>query len=114
MEVLSGLLPGAQITGLGPDAEIVVNEKGAGQSALPYRFDLIDGAALFKMAEVLDTGAKKYGAGNWKDISVNDNLNHLLAHVYAYLAGDRSDDHLSHVLCRATFALGVSLAEGEV
>jgi hypothetical protein len=62
------------------------------------------------MAEVLDHGAKKYGANNWRLIPVEDHLNHLLMHVYAFLAGDRSDDHLSHALCRATFALGVALA----
>jgi len=32
-------------------------------------------------------------------------------HVYAYLAGDRSDEHLSHIMCRAMFAQGVAAAE---
>lgn len=101
------------IKGVGPEAETVYNELGAGQSHLPYRFDLIDPQALFKIAEVLHQGAEKYGANNWRGIPVEDHLNHLIAHAYAYLAGDRSDDHLSHVGCRAIFAAGVALTEGD-
>lgn len=96
-----------------PDAPTVVNTKGGAQSDIPARFDLIDGPALFEMAKVLDHGAKKYGENNWRKIDVDDHLNHLIMHTYAYLAGDRTDDHLSHILCRAMFALGVALEESE-
>lgn len=92
-----------------PDAPTTVNEKGGKQSDIPVRFDLIDGKALFEMAKVLDAGAKKYGEDNWRLITVEEHLNHLIMHAYAYLAGDRTDEHLSHILCRATFAQGVSL-----
>jgi hypothetical protein len=92
-----------------PNAPVTTNEHGGSQSDVPVRFDLIDAKALFEMAKVLDHGAKKYGANNWRLIPVEDHLNHLLMHAYAYLAGDRTDDHLSHALCRATFALGVNL-----
>lgn len=92
-----------------PDAPTTTNEKGGSQSFIPVRFDLIDGRALFEMAKVLHHGAVKYGEDNWRLISVNDHLNHGIMHAYAWLSGDRTDDHLSHFLCRATFALGVSL-----
>jgi hypothetical protein len=92
-----------------PDVPTTTNEKGGSQSDIPVRFDLIDARAMFEMAKVLDSGAKKYGTDNWRGIDINDHLNHLLMHTYAYLAGDSTDDHLSHILCRATFALGVSL-----
>jgi len=92
-----------------PEAPTISNVKGGSQSYIPVRFDLLDANALFAAAGVLHEGADKYGAGNWRLIPVRDHLNHLLTHVYAYLAGDRSDDHLSHALCRATFALGVEL-----
>lgn len=94
-----------------PEAPTTTNEKGGSQSDIPVRFDLIDGKALFEMAKVLHQGAEKYGENNWRLISVNDHLNHLLMHAYARLAGDTSDEHLSHILCRATFALGVALQE---
>lgn len=31
-------------------------------------------------------------------------MNHVIQHLYAYLAGDDSDDHLSHAILRAMFA----------
>lgn len=100
------------IPGMGPDAPIVINEQGAGQSDLPYRFDLIDGPALFEMAKVLDEGAKKYGDKNWRRIpDVETHLNHLISHAYAYLGGDRSDEHLSHIMCRAMFAQALALEQ---
>jgi hypothetical protein len=97
--------------GLGPDAPVVVNEKGAGQSHLKYRFDLADGRAMFRMCEVLAQGAEKYGDNNWRGISIEDHLNHLITHAYAYLSGDRSDFHLSHIMCRALFAQAVEEQE---
>lgn len=95
----------------GKDAPTVVNERGGGQSDIKTRFDLIDSKAIFAMARVLDEGAKKYGENNWRKIDVKDHLNHLIMHVYAYLDGDRSDDHLAHIMCRAMFAQGVAYNE---
>lgn len=85
------------------------NERGGRQSLIPVRFDLIDGPALFEMAAVLHTGAKKYGEENWRVIDVKDHLNHLIMHAYAFLSEDDSDDHLSHIMCRAMFAKAVFL-----
>ncbi len=90
------------------EAETEVNEAGGKQSHIPVRFDLIDAKAMFAMAGVLSEGAIKYGENNWRLIPVEDHLNHLLMHTFAYLSGDRTDEHLSHILCRATFAIGVS------
>jgi len=97
----------------GKDAPTEYNERGAGQSHVPARFDLIDGKAMFAMAAVLHEGAVKYGANNWRGISIDDHLNHLIMHAYAYLAGDRSDEHLSHIMCRAMFAQAVEIADIE-
>lgn len=100
------------IEGVGPDAPTVVNEHGGKQSQVLYRFDLVDPIAMFEMTKVLKKGADKYGKDeNWRKIPVKDHLNHLLIHVYAYLAGDTQDDHLSHALCRAMFAVAVDRAE---
>lgn len=97
-----------------PDAPTVTNERGGSQSHIPVRFDLIDPKALFAMAAVLHEGAEKYGEDNWRLIDIRDHLNHAMMHINAYLAGDTSDDHLSHLLCRATFACGVALTEHEI
>ena len=95
-----------------PDTDTTTNDRGGSQSLIPVRFDLIDGSALFEMAAVLHTGAEKYGEGNWRKIDISDHLNHLLMHTYAYLAGDRQDGHLNHIMCRAMFAQAVELQGG--
>ena len=97
------------INGVGKDALIEENELGGRQSNSGYRFDLIDPKALFATAKVLKEGFDKYGDDNWRKIPTRDHLNHLLVHAYAYLAGDRQDEHLSHAVCRAIFALGVDI-----
>lgn len=97
------------IAGMGPDVPVVVNESGGKQSKLDYRFDLIDPSAMFALANICATGAEKYGEWNWRRIGVNDNLNHALAHIYAYLAGDTQDEHLEHAFCRVMFALSLHL-----
>ncbi len=95
------------------DIETHTNEKGGSQSHIPVRFDLADGNAMFAMCAVLHEGAEKYGANNWRKIDIDAHLNHLIMHAYAYLAGDRTDEHLSHIMCRAMFAQGVDLQEDE-
>lgn len=100
------------VEGVGKDAPTVVNEKGGRQSKVLYRFDLLDPLAMFEMTKVLAVGAEKYGEDNWRKISIEDHLNHLIIHAYAYLAGDKSDEHLSHIMCRAMFAQAVEKQEG--
>ncbi len=96
-----------------PDIERHTNEKGGSQSYIPVRFDLVDGKAMFAMCSVLHEGAEKYGANNWRKINIDDHLNHLIMHAYAWLSGDQTDEHLSHIMCRAMFAQGVDLQEDE-
>jgi hypothetical protein len=96
------------IEGVGKDEPIMTNEQGGKQSQVQYRFDLADPKAMFAMCKVLKEGFDKYGGDeNWRKIPIEDHLNHLLIHTYAYLAGDRQDEHLSHIMCRALFAQGV-------
>lgn len=101
----------SKLTNLGPDAPIVTNERGAKQSAVAYRFDLIDPPALFALARVLDYGAKRYAENNWRGIPTRDHINHALIHAFGYLAGDTSDDHLSHFLCRAMMSLAAAIEQ---
>jgi Domain of unknown function (DUF5664) len=91
----------------GPDAPVVVNEQGGKQSAVAYRVDLMPPQATLHVSEVLKHGADKYGANNWHAISVAEHLNHMLIHCFAYLAGDKHDDHLGHMACRAMMALEI-------
>ncbi len=103
-----------RIEGMGPDTPMHTNAEGASQSDIPYRFDLMDAPSMFAMAKVLYKGAEKYGEDNWRNLTIEDNLNHMIAHAYAYLAGDMSERHLEHVMCRAMFALGISLQKPNI
>jgi hypothetical protein len=101
-----------RVKGVGKDAPTTINDKGGEQSKVLYRFDLIDPRSIFEMTKVLKEGADKYGNDeNWRNISVNEHLNHMLIHAYAYLAGDTSDEHLSHIMCRSMFAQAVDMDE---
>lgn len=98
--------------GIGPGAPIAVNERGGMGSKLDYRFDLIDGPAMFRLARVLDYGAKRYAPDNWRKVTEREHVNHLLVHAYAWLSGDESDDHLGHMLTRAMMAAAVAHTNG--
>lgn len=104
------------IPGVGKNTRTLESDDGTKQADLPYAFHYLDPQALFAMARVMHEAAEKYGPpeGNWRKISIEDHLNHMISHAYAYLAGDRSDDHLAHMACRAMGALQVSLQKPAV
>ena len=97
------------LAGVGAEAPTVTTEHGGKHSASPYAFHLVPRQALGREAIVLAEGAKKYGNDNWRGISVEDNLNHALQHIFAFLEGDDQErsleEHLAHAACRVHFAL---------
>lgn len=101
------------VKGVSPDATIVTNENGGRQSTSAYAFQEIDTGAILALAETLKKGFDKYGPGNWRKISSLEHFNHMMAHWYAYRAGDRSDDHLAHMFCRAMMAFATAKTEEE-
>lgn len=61
------------------------------------RFDLITPIGLRRLAETYNEGAKKYGSYNWlKGFPASDLSNHVIQHIYKWLNGDTSEDHLAH------------------
>ena len=65
--------------------------------ASDVRFDLITPIGLRRLAETCAEGAAKYGSRNWeRGIPASVMLNHALRHIYCWLAGDASEDHLAH------------------
>jgi hypothetical protein len=105
---------GTKVEGLSPDQPTVTNEKGGKQSDTPYGFNELPPLALFAEAKVLAQGAKKYGSRNWTNIPIEDHLNHALQHIFAYLAGDKSDHHLANLACRSHFALELQEREKQL
>lgn len=111
-------IPHFTLKGLDPDMPTVTNSKGGKQSDTPYGLRYVPPVAILKVSEVLKKGAEKYGGRNWTNIEIEDHLNHALQHIFAYLAGDRSDNHLANLSCRSLFALELQelakVAEQEV
>lgn len=103
----------SEIKGVSKDTPKTTNAQGGSQSAVSYGFDCLDPKAMFAMCEALEEGRKEYGKDNWRKIPVEDHINHLLIHVFAYLAGDTQDDHLGHAMCRAMFAKAVTFDEAD-
>lgn len=101
------------ILGVAKDAPRTVNERGGGQTAAAYGFDCLDPQAMFAMTQALEEGRQTYGKDNWRLIPIEDHLNHLLIHIFAYMAGDTQDDHLGHAMCRAMFAKAVATENQE-
>lgn len=61
------------------------------------RWDLISPIGLKALARTYAEGAAKFGDANWENgMPVTDLLNHGIAHIYAFLSGDRTEDHLAH------------------
>jgi hypothetical protein len=61
------------------------------------RYDLISPIGLQALAQTYAEGAEKFGPCNWENgMPVTDLLNHAIAHVYKFLGGDRTEDHLGH------------------
>ena len=100
---------GVSVDGVSPDQPIVINDKGGAQSDSPYRMDLLDGPATLDLGKRLAYGAKRYKPNNWRKIPIDDHLNHALVHIYAYLSGDTTDDHLSGAQARIHFARALQL-----
>lgn len=100
------------IPGLDPDVPVTTNANGDKQSSTPYGFHLLPTSSVFAAAEVAAYGANKYGEDfhnrNYIKIPVEDHINHCIQHLYGYLAGDTSDDHLGHAIVRAMFAYDVA------
>jgi hypothetical protein len=72
---------------------------GAIRYEVGYRFDLICPTALKRLAETYDEGAKKYADYNWcKGIPTSNMVNHAIAHLVAFMQGDKSEDHLAHAM----------------
>ena len=61
------------------------------------RYDLISPIGLKALAKTYAEGANKFGFCNWENgMPVTDLLNHAIAHIYNFLGGDRTEEHLAH------------------
>ena len=80
------------------------------QGKLPWH--LIPFEVVEKVVEILQFGAEKYGANNWKELpDFNDRyFSACLRHLVAWKKGEKIDPesgnhHLAHALCNLVFLL---------
>ncbi|WP_175869585.1 dATP/dGTP diphosphohydrolase domain-containing protein [Bartonella gabonensis] len=75
------------------------------------RLDLIPPFALFEIGRVLDFGANKYGANNWrKGMDWSRFHGAALRHLLAWFGGENKDaesdlSHLAHAVCCLLFLM---------
>lgn len=70
-----------------------------------------EASVLLNISKVLQEGANKYKANNWRLIPQEEHLNHALIHYVAHINGDTQDNHLEHCMCRLMFAYATEPSE---
>lgn len=86
------------MNGLDDNAPMGQNEAGGKQHERPYRSQ-----ALFFKALLAVSGVR------YKLIPKEEHIGRALTHIFAYMAGDKSNDHLSHAATRILMALEMEL-----
>lgn len=73
-------------------------------------FAIVRHAASEAIFVALQDGKKdgKHGPCSFLEESIEHQLKHIEAHITAYQCGDRSEDHLSHIVCRAAMACALA------
>lgn len=107
--------PGPEINCLSDDLEIRTNENGGKQHNRPYRSEALFFRALLAISNLRHDAVinKGYEDDNYKLIPKKEHIGRALTHIFAYMAGDKSNDHLVHAACRILMALELELEERE-
>lgn len=85
-------------------SEYTTNERGGRQHRIDDAFELIDPTAIMALAAVLKRGRDTYGRDNWRRILAEEHAGRAIRHLYLWLSGDVSEDHLTNAFARAMMA----------
>ena len=87
-------------------------EGGGKRGVVKERYDLVPPVGIRKVALAMAEGAERYGDLNWHGLPISNCTNHALKHIYQWIDGDRSEDHLGHAAANLLMAAELEQRNG--
>jgi hypothetical protein len=82
------------------------------QGFVPFGYHLVPRLGLARVAATMRAGELKgRAAEDWKEIPVEEHINHAINHLVMYLEGRSEYPHLAHAGCRVLMALDLDQEE---
>ena len=76
---------------------------------IPFAYHLVPLEGLAKVAAVMKAGEDR--GNGWKEIPIEEHINHAISHIVAYLKGKHASHHLANAGCRILMALDLDKKE---
>lgn len=101
------------IEGMDSEREIQTNDAGGKQHARPYRSEALPPLAILAVSNVRWKAHEEHGYDdeNYKLIDRREHVGRAITHLFSWLYGDTSNDHLAHAATRVLFALEEELED---